>query len=321
VVNCLREPVRGVRDGVTSAVVRPGPWQVFTRELLGLLPITGFFQLRRAGADARELRLHWIAAAAATAGTAALIALLGSPAQWLALGLGVFAAFSWSQGLALRDPASHALIVRTPSLRYIGLSFALLSFGGYGFSSFTPPYFMRTLGVGPGEVAVWVGVVAAIGGWMGVTLGGVIGDALLPHTRKARLYVGMIAACMPVPVGLGLLGASSPGVAYILNFFLVFFGSMWLGAGQAAVQELVLPRMRATASAAYLLVLTLIGLGLGPYTVGRLSVATGSLTIALRCCLIANLLALVCLVLASRHLVKDESTRLERARAAGEPLV
>jgi MFS family permease len=317
-VNSLREPVRGARDGLAVKTVQTSPLQVFTRELLSLLPGTGFFQLRRAGASGSALAMHWIVAAAVVAATAALIAVLGSPAQWLALGLGVFAAFSWSQGLALRDPASHALIVRTPSLRYIGLAFAFLSFSGYGFSGFTPPYFLRTLGVSPGEVALGVGFAAAIGGWLGVTAGGVIGDALLPHTRKGRLYVGMIASCMPVPLAFAMLSTSNPALAYLFNFVLVFFASMWLGAGQAAVQELVLPRMRATASAAYLLVLTLIGLGLGPYTVGRLSVATGSLSTAMQCCLVANGLALLCLVLAARTLERDESTKLERARAAGE---
>ena len=56
---------------------------------------------------------------------------------------------------------------------------------------------------------------------------------------------------------------------------------MWIGPGASTVQDLVLPRMRATASAAYLLVVTFIGLALGPYTIGRLSVALGDLRTAI----------------------------------------
>ena len=80
----------------------------------------------------------------------------------------------------------------------------------------------------------------------------------------------------------------------------------------------MLPRMRGTASAAYLLVVTFIGLALGPYTVGRLSVALGDLRAAVLCALGAGIAGAGLLVLASRHIARDEATRLERAEAAGE---
>jgi hypothetical protein len=76
--------------------------------------------------------------------------------------------------------------------------------------------------------------------------------------------------------------------------------------------------MRGSASAAYLLVVTFVGLALGPYTIGRLSVALGDLRIALLCSLVAGLVGSTLLLLAARHIARDESTRLERARAAGE---
>jgi MFS family permease len=107
-------------------------------------------------------------------------------------------------------------------------------------------------------------------------------------------------------------------LAYGLVFPLVLAQSSWLGAGASTVQDLVLPRMRATASAAYLLLVTFVGLALGPYTVGRLSVALGDLRGAMLLGLSANLLALLFALLATRHLERDEATRLQRARAAGE---
>jgi hypothetical protein len=95
--------------------------------------------------------------------------------------------------------------------------------------------------------------------------------------------------------------------------------SLWLGPGASTVQDLVLPRMRAVASAAYLLVVTFIGLALGPYTVGRLSVALGGLRPALLWALLANALSLACALYAARRLAGDEESRWERAQAAGEP--
>ena len=75
---------------------------------------------------------------------------------------------------------------------------------------------------------------------------------------------------------------------------------------------------RAVASAAYLLVVTLIGLAMGPYTLGRLSVATGDLRIALTLGLLANVVAFGCFWQAKKTLAVDEASRIERARAAGE---
>jgi hypothetical protein len=45
----------------------------------------------------------------------------------------------------------------------------------------------------------------------------------------------------------------------VLNFPVTMLASLWLGAGKLTVQDLVLPRMRAIASATYLLCVTFIG--------------------------------------------------------------
>jgi MFS family permease len=46
---------------------------------------------------------------------------------------------------------------------------------------------------------------------------------------------------------------------------------LWLGPVTTAVQHLVPQRMRATASASFLLINNLVGLGVGPLLIGRLS--------------------------------------------------
>jgi len=48
---------------------------------------------------------------------------------------------------------------------------------------------------------------------------------------------------------------------------------LWLGPVITAVQHLVPQRMRSTASASFLLINNLIGLGVGPYLIGSVSVA------------------------------------------------
>ena len=86
-----------------------------------------------------------------------------------------------------------------------------------------------------------------------------------------------------------------------------------------------MPRMRATASAFYILMAT-IGLALGPYMVGEVSdvLTVGGMIPgeALRSSLMLSILSLVIplvlLLLLLKRLGPAEANRIERARAAGE---
>jgi hypothetical protein len=89
----------------------------------------------------------------------------------------------------------------------------------------------------------------------------------------------------------------------------------------------VLPRLRALASAFYLLLITFIGLALRPYTKGKLynRIARDGADpgAALRDAMSIGVgmfgASALALLLASRFLPAEEASRVERARAAGEP--
>ena len=97
---------------------------------------------------------------------------------------------------------------------------------------------------------------------------------------------------------------------------------------RTTASDLVVPRMRAVAGAYYILMNTFIGLALGPYVMGKLSdvfIAGGmsgaeSLRTAIELSMLTLLPAMYFMVLAYRHLPKDEARRLDVARALGEPL-
>ena len=177
---------------------------------------------------------------------------------------------------------------------------------------------MRVLGVREGEAGLVLGLTAAVAGFLGVTLGGVLADRWRRRGATGPLRVAVLTAILPVPIAVAMFTTQDRALAYALNFPLAVLGSMWLGPGASTVQDLVLPRMRASASAAYLLVITFVGLAMGPYTVGRISLALGNLRAAILCALCANALALLCAGLALRRVRDDVASRLDRARAAGE---
>jgi MFS family permease len=314
-VRSLREPVRGGAEGLVVPP-EPHPWRAFGRELGAVMPPFTLIHLRAAG-GAPALRRNVAAAAAIAAGAAALVALTGDTAQWCALGVGVYAAVSWAQALALRDSESFALIFRAPTLRWTALGFAFLAFTGYGIGFWVPPFVQRIHGVSAAESGLLLGGTAAAAGWLGVTLGGVVADRWRLARAPGRLYWGIATALAPLPIGLAFLWVEDVRLAYLLNVPLSALGATWIGAGASTVQDLVLPRMRASASAAYLLVITFVGLALGPYGIGKASAALGDLRLGMGLAFGANLIAVACLARGARHLVADEAQVRERALRAG----
>ena len=83
---------------------------------------------------------------------------------------------------------------------------------------------------------------------------------------------------------------------------------LWFGPLQATTQDLVIPRMRGTAFAAFSLGPNIFGLGLGPYFVGLVSDASGNLRLAILCALGVLPVSIFSLLVASRSLQRDEAT-------------
>jgi len=310
-VRTLPEPIRGQSEGVVqTGPPHPHPFREFGRELRAVLPPLTLIHLRMLGASRRVIAVNLIAAGVIALLAAGMTRWLGTPVQWIALGIGLYAAVSWVQALALRDPDAYRAIVHTPTLRWAAPGFGLLAFTGYGLGFWLAPFFLRLHGVSESTAGLFLGGSAALSGWLGVTIGGVWSDRWRRRAPAARLYVGMCCALLPLPLAIATLFTSSTPLAFALSVPLGIATSLWIGPGASTVQDLVAPRMRAIASAAYLLVVTFIGLALGPYVIGRVSVALDDLRMAMASALIVNLLALVMLGLAARHLAADE----ERAR-------
>ena len=325
-VATLREPVRGLSEGLV-APAHPHPFRATMQELMAVLPPFTLWTLAREKAGPRVIARNLMGAALIALVAWALIEVTGDPEQWIALGVGTYAAFSWVQTLGLRDAPTFAMMFKSRAFIYAAVGFPTISFVAYAFGGWAPPYFMRIYGISPTEAGLVLGISFALGGWLGVTLGGIVSDRLKPRTGNARVYVGLFSIVGSVPTALGLLLTDHLITAYVFNFIVSVFASCWIGAAASTVNDLVMPRMRAIASAFYVLMAT-VGLALGPYAVGEVSdVLTGTGMApgeALRWSLLMSLSFLaipgVLLLLLRGELVPAEASRLERARAAGEPI-
>jgi MFS family permease len=132
--------------------------------------------------------------------------------------------------------------------------------------------------------------------------------------------VASLATLIPAPFVVLMFTTDSLTAFYLFHLPAALFGSCYVGIAAATSQDLVLPRMRGAATATYFLGTTIIGLGLGPYFAGKMSVLTGDLGLGVICVLVAAPVTLTCLWLVYRKLPAAENSRVERARAAGEPV-
>jgi len=323
-VRTLREPVRGISEGLVTEK-HPAPFSVLGRELMAVVPPLNLVGLARHPAP---LRKNLIAALCFATIALALIWLTGSIIQWIATAIGIYVTFSWAQSLKIRDPATYSMLFHSKAFIYTMLAFPITAFVGYGAGFWIPPLLLRIHDVTATEIGLYIGLGAASGGFLRITAGGVLADYLKTKFASGRLVIGYIAILGTIPMLLLLLYTNSLVAAFWFNFGLTFFGASAGGIPPTTASDLVMPRMRAVAGAYYILINTFIGLALGPYVMGQLSdifLSNGMNTAdALRTAIAVSMLtfipALVCLYLAQRHLPHDEATRLERAKALGEPV-
>ena len=149
--------------------------------------------------------------------------------------------------------------------------------------------------------------------------GGRLSDVLLKYTPLGRIWLSMGSCLIPLPFIIAMCLVRNPNVFFLCFVPVTVIGSAWVGAGAATIQDLVLPSMRATATNVYFLVATMVGTGLGPYIVGKISLATNSLAAGLLWTLVVGgLTAAGCLWLCGRGVEAAEESKWRRAIAADE---
>ncbi|MBV9931842.1 MAG: MFS transporter [Alphaproteobacteria bacterium] len=157
-------------------------------------------------------------------------------------------------------------------------SFWLLSFGaasgsilGYGLIFWLPSFFNRSFGLSVGEVGWYYGSIVLVGGAAGTWLGGWIGDRVGPGRPAGYALIPACCFLGTAPAFAAGLFAPNLPTAWALFALGQMLALAWLGPVIAAVQHIVPPTMRATASASFLFINNLIGIAFGIYFLGWLS--------------------------------------------------
>jgi predicted MFS family arabinose efflux permease len=209
-----------------------------------------------------------------------------------------------------RAPLSSVfpLLARKPAFWLMAFASSASSLCGYGLALWTPSVMMRSFGLDLLTTGKFLASLLLVGGCAGVFAGGWLADRLGAGDRRWYARLPAIAWLVSVPAwGLGLL-APSLWLAWPLLLIGNAVNILWLGPVTTAVQHLVPRPMRSTASASFLLINNLIGLGIGPLLMGGLSdalkasYAADALRDAAVLCLGFYLLAAVLMALSARSL-------------------
>lgn len=164
-----------------------------------------------------------------------------------------------------------AILAAKPSFWLLALGAASSSMLGYGLAFWLPSLLKRSFHLDLVQTAQFYGAVLLIGGVPGIVLGGVIADRFGGRDRAIYARAPAIAFLVAVPLFAAGIMSTSTVAAFL--FFLVpqALVYLWLAPVVTAVQHLVPAHMRATASASFLLINNLIGLGAGSFALGAVS--------------------------------------------------
>jgi MFS family permease len=325
-VATLREPVRGAIDGI-STPEDPHPFKGFVRELYTIIPPFTFFGAAARGPKALAINVAVLVGLLALG--LGLTNWLGSGAgliipqitdQWLLLAIGYYAVFSWATALRERDYPTFALTWGSPAFLCTILGYGTVAFMAYSASYWGAPYAERVfLNVSKSELGFLLGGGGAVGGFLGVILGGRMADFLLTRTPSGRVWVILFGLLSPIPFAYVQYTTESWTLFVVLNIVVGALAASALGAAAATSQSLVLPRMRGTATATFFLATTLVGLALGPYLAGYVSAINGGdLSKGVLSTLWITPIGLALLIAAIRLVPMAAATMLDRAKAAGE---
>jgi predicted MFS family arabinose efflux permease len=160
---------------------------------------------------------------------------------------------------------------RSLTLRHTIIAGTLAAFAGYATVAWIPAYFMRIHDMSSGDAGTVLALLIGLLGGIGTFLGGWLADRLARRSEGWRAWVVALAAAVYAPFALIAYAADSQLLSVLAFAVPAFTGGVYIGCGFAIVQNQTPVAMRSVAAAINLFIVNIIGLGLGPLTVGAIS--------------------------------------------------
>jgi MFS family permease len=221
------------------------------------------------------------------------------PPSWavpLAITLAAMVAIWWTQRLRFADPPAYLATLGRQPFRLLVAAFAAVLFVDSAAGFWFIPFAQRRFGVGAAAAGAQLGGLLIGGGIIGCLLGGWTADRWHRAHRAGRVYTALLAVLVE-GAAIWLAAGQTNYHAFLAAFTVLCLGSGgWTGVAAALALDLLPPEHRGTGTAAYFLVTTVLGPGLGPFLVGLGSDAFGSLGTALAASCATMVLGVIALI-------------------------
>ncbi len=158
-----------------------------------------------------------------------------------------------------------------PALMHLILGATLTTIVGYSGVLWWPSFIVRSHGLSPAEMSGFLALVFGLGSGAGIFLGGIIADYYGRKNVSLIPRVVALAILFGLPFGAAIYLVQDSALVFAIIGIPAAAGGAYLGPSMAMVQSLVGVRMRTVASAFFLFVINLIGMGAGSALIGALS--------------------------------------------------
>lgn len=157
------------------------------------------------------------------------------------------------------------------TFRNLLFCFSVTSFFGAGIGQWQSAFFIRSYGLGTGELGTWFAVIYGLGNLLGIYWGGELASRLAANNERLQLKAMAAVYCSSAVISAFIFLSPNHYLAFGLMGLAVMVGTTATGPLFATIQTLVPERMRAMSIATIYLFANLVGMGLGPLAVGALS--------------------------------------------------
>lgn len=212
--------------------------------------------------------------------------------------------------MTIREAVSLLLSRRSYALLCAGM--ALATVGSAATLNWIPAFLMREYGLKAGEVGASYGLIMGLATIVALLVGGMLGDVLARIDPRWAIRLPAASFVLATPLTLMFLFAPNLHAALWLAAPMTLFASLATTPAYALVQRLAGNGNRAMATALYLLIVNLFGMGSGPAIAGWLSdrlaagFGTQALQYALACVSFAYLLGGLLITCGARTVARDE---------------
>lgn len=173
---------------------------------------------------------------------------------------------------AIAFPLSQvvSLLWSRRSFRHLAMGASLTAFCGYGITSWIAPFILRMHDMNTGELGSWLAMTSVFGA-LGTLGSGLLVDRLGRSDKRWYMWVPAISTLILGPSFALCIVVDNVYQTLLINIIPTLVSTVYVGSCIAMVHALVNIRMRAVSSAIFFLILNIIGLGLGPLSIGVLS--------------------------------------------------